>query len=77
MRTTILLTFLSASLLFAQSPSVADKEVPNVVTFVAPAYPRAAKDQRKVGKTVTRLKVSPEGSVTDAKTVRANEVFEN
>ncbi len=77
MRTTVLLTLLSASLLFGQSPSVAEKEVPTVVTFVAPAYPRAAKDQRKMGKTVTRLKVSPEGAVTEVKTVSANEVFEN
>src|SRR4029077_7618037 len=48
MRTTVLLTLLSASLLFAQSPSVTEKEVPTVVTFVAAAFPRAAKDQRKM-----------------------------
>jgi TonB family protein len=76
MRTTVVLTLLSASLLFAQSPSVAEKEVPTVVTFVAPAYPRVAKDQRKMGKTITRLTVSPEGSVTEVKTLSANEVFE-
>jgi len=77
MRTTVLLTLLSATLLFAQSPSVAEKEVPTVVAFVAPAYPRAAKEERKMGKTVTRLKVSPEGLVTEVKTVSANAVFEN
>ena len=77
MRTTVLLTLLSASLLFAQSPSVTEKEVPTVVTFVAPAFPRDAKDQRKMGKTVTRIKISAEGSVTEAKTVSANAVFEN
>jgi TonB family protein len=76
MRTTLILTLLSASLLFAQSPGVTEKEVPTVVTFVAPAYPRAAKDQRKMGKTITRIKVSPEGSVTEVKTVSANAVFE-
>jgi len=76
MRITVLLTLLSASLLFAQSPSLAEKEVPRVVTFVAPAYPRAAKEQRKMGKTVTRLRVSPEGSVAEVRTVSANAVFE-
>lgn len=76
MRTILLLTLLSAYV-FAQSPAVTEKEVPTVVTFVAPAYPRAAKDQRKMGKTVTRLKVSPEGAVTEVKTVSANAVFEN
>ncbi|HET9407247.1 MAG TPA: energy transducer TonB [Candidatus Sulfotelmatobacter sp.] len=76
MRTTLLLTLLSTSL-FAQSPSVTGKDVPTVITFVAPAYPRAAKDQRKMGKTITRIKVSPEGSVKEVKTVSANAVFEN
>ena len=77
MRTTLLLTLLSACLLFAQSSSVTEKKVPTVITFVAPAYPRAAKDQRKMGKTITQIKVSPEGSVTEVKTVSANVVFEN
>jgi len=76
MRTTLLLTLLSASL-FVQPPSVTEKELPTVVSFVAPAYPRAAKDQRKMGKTITRIKISPEGSVTEVKTVSANAVFEN
>ena len=77
MRTTFLLTLLSASLVFAQSPSVSEKDVPTVLTFVAPAFPRAAKDQRKMGKTITRIKISAEGSVTEVKTVSANVVFEN
>lgn len=72
-----LLILLSTALLFAQSPSVTGKDVPTVVTFVAPAYPRAAKDQRKMGKTLTRIKISPQGSVTEVKTVSANPVFEN
>jgi TonB family protein len=76
MRTALLLTLLSGSLLFAQSPSVTDKEIPTLVSFVAPAYPRAAKDERKMGKTITRIRVSPEGSVTEVKTVSANAVFE-
>ena len=76
MRTTFLLTLLSASLLFAQSSSVSEKDVPTVVTFVAPAFPRAAKDQRKMGKTITRIKISAEGSVMEVKTVSANVIFE-
>ena len=76
MRTALLLTVLSASLLFAQSPSVTEKELPTVVSFVAPAYPRAAKDQRKMGKTITRIRVSVEGSVAEVKTITANEAFE-
>jgi TonB family protein len=74
MRTSILL-LLSAPLFFAQSSSVAGKEVPTVMTFVAPAYPRAAKDARKMGTTITRIKISPAGAVTEAKTVSANAVF--
>ena len=71
-----LLILLLASPLFSQSPVIA-KDMPTVVTFVAPAYPRAAKDQRKMGKTVTRIKVGSDGSVTEVKTVSANPVFEN
>lgn len=76
MRAFLLLTVLSASLLFAQSLSVTEKEMPTVISFVAPAYPRAAKDQRKMGKTITRIRVSPEGSVAEVKTISANEAFE-
>jgi TonB family protein len=76
MRTTVLLISLSAPLLFAQSPSATLKELPTVMTFVAPAYPRAAKDERKMGMTITRIKISPAGSVTEVKTVSANVVFE-
>jgi TonB family protein len=66
---------LSATYLSAQSASVPEKDVPIVVKFVAPAYPRAAKDQRKMGTTRTAIKVSPEGIVTDVKTITANAVF--
>jgi len=48
-----------------------------VVTFVAPAYPRAAKDQRKMGKTLTRITVNRDGAVTEVKTISANAVFED
>jgi TonB family protein len=71
-----ILTLLSATLLLAQSPSVNRDGLPTLVTFVAPAYPRAAKDQRKMGKTLTRIKLSVDGSVTEVQTVSANPVFE-
>jgi TonB family protein len=72
-----LLSLISASLLFAQAPATAEKDMPAVVTFVAPAYPRAAKDQRKMGKTLTRITVNRDGAVTEVKTISANAVFED
>ena len=71
------LSLISASLLFAQAPATAQKDMPAVVTFVAPAYPRAAKDQRKMGKTLTRITVNRDGAVTEVKTISANAVFED
>lgn len=71
------LALLSGSLLFAQAPSTAEKDAPTVVTFVAPAYPRAARDQRKMGKTLTRVTVSRDGAVVEVKTISANPVFED
>jgi TonB family protein len=73
----ILLILLSASLLRAQPPSLPESAIPTVVTFVAPAYPRAAKNQRKMGRAIAKIKVSADGSVTEVKTVSANAVFEN
>jgi TonB family protein len=72
-----LLILLSASFLRAQPPSPTENAFPAVVTFVAPAYPRAAKDQRKMGRAIAKIKVSAQGSVTEVKTVSANAVFEN
>jgi TonB family protein len=72
-----LLSLISASLLFTQAPATAEKDMPAVVTFVAPAYPRAAKDQRKMGKTLTRITVNRDGAVTEVKTISANAIFED
>lgn len=56
---------------------IPDKEaLPSIVSFVAPPYPRAAKDQRIQGTTVTRITVAPDGTVTAATTVSAHPVFE-
>ena len=51
--------------------------MPALVTFVAPAYPRAAKDQRIIGKTLTRITVNRDGVVTEVKTISAHPVFED
>jgi len=67
----LVLTF--ASLLLAQSSGVED--VPVVTTFVAPAYPWAAKEQRIMGKTLTLITVNRDGAVTQAKTISAHPVF--
>jgi len=48
-----------------------------VIKFFAPPYPRAAKDQRIMGKTLTRLTINPAGLVTEAKTITAHRVFED
>ena len=76
MRTALLLTLLSAYL-FAQSPSFTRRTCQLWSRSSRLHIPEPAKDQRKMGKTVTRLKVSPEGLVTEVKTVSANAVFEN
>jgi TonB family protein len=69
------LILLFSSLLCGQAPLPVDNDVPAVVTFVAPAYPRSAKDQRIMGTTVTAITVITEGRVRDAKTVSAHPVF--
>jgi hypothetical protein len=40
---------------------LAEKDLPAVVTFVAPTYPWAARYQRIMGKTVTRVTVNRDG----------------
>ena len=72
-----LLTLIFASFLFSQSPGEAEKDIPAVVMFVAPAYPRAAKDQRIMGKTRTVVTVNRDGAVTEVKTIVAHPVFED
>ena len=60
----------------SQVPSTTVQDSPPVIKFVAPAYPRAAKDQRIMGKTTTRLTVNRDGTVKEVKTVVAHPVFE-
>jgi TonB family protein len=68
----------TASLFLLLLPgALADEdETPPVVKFVAPAYPRAAKDQRIMGTTLTRIVVNADGTISDASTIRAHPIFE-
>src|SRR5579863_10489543 len=68
---------LAVPLLHAQTPVQADSDVPPVVNFVAPAYPRIAKDNRIMGTTVTDIKVSAEGRVSEATIISAHPLFAN
>ena len=63
--------------LLSQVPGAVGADVPTVIKFVAPPYPSAAKDQRIMGKTLTRLTINPAGLVTEAKTITAHRVFEH
>lgn len=55
-----LLILLLALPLFSQSPVIVN-DMPTVVTFVAPAYPRAAKDQRKMERRSHESRLAPRG----------------
>jgi TonB family protein len=63
--------------LLSQGPRAVGADVPTVIKFVAPPYPRAAEDQRIMGRTSTRLTINPAGIVTQAKTITAHRVFED
>ncbi len=71
-----LVALLLGRLLAAQAPATDEKNTPVVVAFVAPAYPKAARDQRIQGVTLTEVFINPEGVVTEAKTIQAHPVFE-
>lgn len=56
--------------------SVPAQDSPIVIKFVAPPYPRIAKDNRILGETTMRLTVNRDGTVKEVKTVIAHRVFE-
>jgi TonB family protein len=63
---------------FSQSPTRQPSPASVVVLrFVAPPYPRAAKDNRMMGTTVSELSVALDGSVSGVRTIRAHKVFES
>lgn len=47
-----------------------------MVTFVAPAYPRAARQAGMQGNTITELSVNQKGVVTEAKRILGHAIFE-
>ncbi len=49
--------------------------LPQILTFVAPAYPRLASDGRIMGTTVSRIKVGKDGRVIDATNVKGYQLF--
>ena len=69
------LCFIGALTLHSQPTTRVEADAPTVVKFVAPAYPRAAKDQRISGKTITRVSVGRDGSVKELNTVLAHPIF--
>ena len=68
--------FLS-SVLLAQAPEVDEKDMPALVKFVAPAYPRAARDVRVQGKTLTMITIGRDGSVVAVDSVSAHAFFKS
>ena len=66
---------LLAPLLLGQASDLTKREAIYVVNFSAPAYPRAAKEQRMQGTALTQVTVLRDGSVTDAKVIRSHPIF--
>ena len=48
-----------------------------MIKFVAPAYPKHAKANRIMGKTLTLLTINRDGFVKEVKTIAAHRVFEH
>jgi TonB family protein len=49
--------------------------LPQLMTFVAPAYPRLARDGRMTGTTVTRVTVGKDGNIIEAVTLSGHPFF--
>jgi TonB family protein len=69
------IVFLTLQSLAADAQSTKSAPPPALVSFVAPAYPRVAHDLEMQGTTVTHITVGKDGSVTDARNLRAHVVF--
>jgi hypothetical protein len=59
----------------AATPNVTTGSLPQVLRFVAPAYPRRANDARIMGTVVTRIKVGKDGRVLQADLVSGHPFF--
>jgi TonB family protein len=60
---------------FAQAKDNEERDIPTLTRFVAPAYPREAKDARISGKTTARITVNREGIVKNVTMIVAHRVF--
>ena len=60
-----------------QVANTSASNLPTLMKFVAPPYPRAAAEARILGKATTVITVDRDGVVTNAKTVVAHRVFES
>ncbi len=69
----LVFVFILASTVFAQDTPAADS--PTLLTFVAPAYPRAAKEKRIQGTAIDEIMIGQNGQVLDVKTASAHPVF--
>jgi len=72
---TALLLSLISFLVPVQAQTNANPSLPQILTFVAPAYPRLASDSRIMGTTVTRIRIGKDGKVIEVNVVRAHHVF--
>jgi TonB family protein len=70
-----ILILILASHLIAQIAGTEANDVPALTAFVAPAYPRAAKDLRIMGTTVTHIIINRDGVVTHVTTIKGHPVF--
>lgn len=59
-----------------QSQTASSENLPEVVTFVAPPYPRYAKDHRIQGPATIRVTVAADGRVVESKILSVHPVFE-
>jgi TonB family protein len=71
----VALLLVIGSLIPVCAQTVKNNSLPQVVTFVAPPYPRLASDGSMTGTTVTRIKVGKDGRVSEADVVSAHPIF--
>ncbi|MGE5568397.1 MAG: TonB family protein [Rhodospirillales bacterium] len=75
MRIAVPMMVLFSALPLAQDPSGEQTNMPPLVNFVAPAYPRAAKESRIQGTALVRIFVDRDGKVTETKLLSGHPVF--
>lgn len=74
-QTAVIVLLLMVQSFSAHGQNMTATQLPILVSFVAPAYPRLASDTRASGTTVTHLRIGKDGRVIEAKTVYAHPFF--